>query len=146
MVTVRQESLFLTVCHKKETSHSKKADGMKIVWRNPNPIDRKGPSIARTASVERAGKVLVFYRSLFGLGALGTIFELLVNRPAVSHAAEREVLASSVGCPITNPCSRINQTTKWSIRKSVLRRSISESRTQVMARDVDVLRIELTGV
>ena len=118
---------------------------MKVVWRNPNPIDRKGPSIARTASVERAGKVLVFYRSLFGLGALGTIFELLVNRPAVSHAAEREVLASSVGCPITN-CSRMNQTTEWSIRRSVLRRSISESRTQVMARDVDVLRIELTGV
>jgi hypothetical protein len=60
---------------------------MKIAWRNPNPIERKGPSIARTASVEKSGKMLVFYRSSSGLGALGTIFELLVNRRAVSRAA-----------------------------------------------------------
>ena len=64
---------------------------MKIVWRNPYLIEYKGPSIARTASMERAGKVLVFYRSSSGLGALGTIFELLVNRCTVSDAAWRAV-------------------------------------------------------
>jgi hypothetical protein len=60
---------------------------MKIVWRNPNPIDRKRFSIARREAVEQGGKVLVFYQSSSGLGALGTIFELLANRRIVSHAA-----------------------------------------------------------
>jgi hypothetical protein len=60
---------------------------MKIVWRSPNPIVRTEPSLARTASMEKAGKMLVFYRSSSGLGALGTMFELLVTRRAVPHAA-----------------------------------------------------------
>ena len=82
--------IILTVPKKKNhltNTFFKKADGMKIVWHNPNPIESKGPSISRTASVERAGKVRVFYRSSSGLGALGTVFELLLNRQAVSQAA-----------------------------------------------------------
>ena len=64
-----------------------KAEAMKIVWRNPNWIERKALSIARTTAVEQAGKVLVFYRSCSGGGSLDTIFELIVNRRAVPHAA-----------------------------------------------------------
>lgn len=60
---------------------------MKIVWRNPNPIDSKRPSIARTASVEQAGNLLVFYRSSSGLGALGTILELVVYRRTLPNAS-----------------------------------------------------------
>ena len=60
---------------------------MKIVWRNPNPIDRKSFSIVKTSAVEQPDELRVFYRSSRGPGALGTIFELLVNRDAVSRAA-----------------------------------------------------------
>jgi hypothetical protein len=84
---------------------------MKIVWRNPNPIEHKGPSITRTASMEKAGKMVVFYRSSSGLGALGTIFELLVNRRAVSHAGIAESLGPFGQTPDYEPCSRMNQTT-----------------------------------
>ena len=60
---------------------------MKIVWRNPNLINRTSFSIVRTLAVEQPDELRVFYRSSRGPGALGTIFELLVNRDAVSRAA-----------------------------------------------------------
>jgi hypothetical protein len=60
---------------------------MKIVWRNPNPINRTSLSIVKTLAVEQPDEWRVFYRSSWGPGALGTIFELLVNRDAVSRAA-----------------------------------------------------------
>jgi hypothetical protein len=60
---------------------------MKIVWRNPTPINRMSLSIVKTSAVEQPDELRVFYRSSRGPGALGTIFELLVNRDAVSRAA-----------------------------------------------------------
>jgi hypothetical protein len=60
---------------------------MKIVWRNPNPINRTSFSIVKTLAVEQPDELRVFYSSSRGLGALGTIFELLINRDALSRAA-----------------------------------------------------------
>jgi hypothetical protein len=60
---------------------------MKIVWRNPNPINRTSFSIMKTLAVEQPDELQAFYRSSRGPGALGTIFELLINRGAVSRAA-----------------------------------------------------------
>lgn len=60
---------------------------MKIVWHNPNRINRTSFSIVKTLVVEQPDDLQVFYRSSRGPGALGTIFELLVNRDAVSCAA-----------------------------------------------------------
>jgi len=60
---------------------------MRIVWRNPNLINRTSFSIVKTSAVEHPDELRVFYRSSRGPGALGTIFELLVNRDAVSRAA-----------------------------------------------------------
>jgi hypothetical protein len=60
---------------------------MKIVWRNPNAIDRTSFSIVKTSAAEQPDELRVFYRSSRGPEALGTIFELLVNRDAVSRAA-----------------------------------------------------------
>jgi hypothetical protein len=60
---------------------------MKIVWRNPNPIDRASFSIVKTLAVEHPDELLVFYRSSRGPGALGTVFELLVNRDGGARAA-----------------------------------------------------------
>jgi hypothetical protein len=57
---------------------------MKIVWRNPHPINRTSFSIVKTLAVEQPDELRMFYRSSRGPGALGTIFELLVNRDAVS--------------------------------------------------------------
>ena len=58
---------------------------MNIVWRNPNPINRTSFSIVKTLAVEHPNELRVFYRSSRGPGA--TIFELLLNRDAVSRAA-----------------------------------------------------------
>jgi hypothetical protein len=60
---------------------------MNIVGRNPNPINRTSFSIVKTLAVEHPDELRVFYRSSRGPGALGTIFELLLNRDAVSRAA-----------------------------------------------------------
>jgi hypothetical protein len=60
---------------------------MKLVWRNPNPINRTSFSIVKTLAVEQPDELRVFYRSSRGPGALGSMFELLVNRNAVSRAA-----------------------------------------------------------
>ena len=60
---------------------------MKIVWHNPNPINLTSFSIVKTLAVEHPDELRVFYRSSRGPGALGTIFELLLNRDAVSRAA-----------------------------------------------------------
>jgi hypothetical protein len=60
---------------------------MKIVWRNPSPINRTLFSIVKTLAVEQPDELRVFYRSSRGPGALGTIFELLINRYAASCAA-----------------------------------------------------------
>jgi hypothetical protein len=60
---------------------------MKIVWRNPSPLNRTSFSIVKRLAVEQPADLRVFYRSSRGPGALGTIFELLVNRDAVSCAA-----------------------------------------------------------
>jgi hypothetical protein len=60
---------------------------MNIVWRNPNPINRTSFSIVKTLAVEHPDELRVFYRSSRGPGALGTIFELLLNRDADSRAA-----------------------------------------------------------
>jgi hypothetical protein len=47
---------------------------MKIVWRNPNPINRTSFSIVKTLPVEQADEMRVLYRSSKGAGALGTIY------------------------------------------------------------------------
>ena len=60
---------------------------MKIVWRNRNPINRTSFSIVKTLAVEQPDELRVFYRSSRGPGVLGTLFELLTNRNAVSRAA-----------------------------------------------------------
>jgi hypothetical protein len=60
---------------------------MRIVWRNPNPINRTSFSIVRTLAIEHPDELRLFYRSSRGAGALGTLFELLVNRDAASRAA-----------------------------------------------------------
>jgi len=60
---------------------------MKIAWRNPNPINRTSFSIVKTLAVEQPDELRVFYRSSRGLGALGTIFVLLLNRDRLSRAA-----------------------------------------------------------
>jgi len=60
---------------------------MKIVWRNPNLVNRTSFSIVKTLAEEQSDELRVLYRSSRGPGALGTIFELLVNRGAVSRAA-----------------------------------------------------------
>jgi len=60
---------------------------MKIVWRNPNSMNSMSFSIVKTLAVEQPDELRVFYRSSRGLGALGTLFELLVNRDAISGAA-----------------------------------------------------------
>jgi hypothetical protein len=60
---------------------------MKIVWRNPRPINRTSLSIVKTLALEHPNELRVFYRSSVGPGALGTIFELLINRDAVFGAA-----------------------------------------------------------
>ena len=60
---------------------------MKIVWRNINSVGRTSFSIVKTSAVEHPDELRVFYRSSRGPGALGTIFELLVNRDAVSRVA-----------------------------------------------------------
>jgi hypothetical protein len=60
---------------------------MKIVWRNPNLINGKSFSIVKTLAEEQPDELRVFHRSSRGPGALGTIFELLVNRDVVSRAA-----------------------------------------------------------
>ena len=60
---------------------------MKIVWRNPNPINPPSFSIVKALSIEQPHTLRVFYRSSRGLGVPGTTFELLVKRDAVSRAA-----------------------------------------------------------
>jgi hypothetical protein len=60
---------------------------MKIVWRNPNSIDHTSFLIMKALAVEQPDELRVFYRSSRGPGALGIIFELLVNRDGVFHAA-----------------------------------------------------------
>jgi hypothetical protein len=60
---------------------------MKIVWLNPNPINRMSFSIVKTLARQHPDELRVFYRSSRGPGALGTIFELLVSRDAVYRAA-----------------------------------------------------------
>jgi hypothetical protein len=57
---------------------------MKIAWHNPNPINRRSFSIMKTLAIEQPDESRVFYRSSRGRWSLGTIFELLVNRDAVS--------------------------------------------------------------
>jgi hypothetical protein len=59
---------------------------MKIVWRNPNSIDRTSFLIVKRLPVEQPDELRVFYRSR-GSGALGIIFELLVNRDAAFRVA-----------------------------------------------------------
>ena len=60
---------------------------MKIVWRNPNHINSTSWLVEKTSSVEQESKLRVFYHSSRGPGALGTLFELLVNRHVPSCAA-----------------------------------------------------------
>jgi hypothetical protein len=60
---------------------------MKIVWRNPNPMNGTSFSILKALTVEHPDELCVFYSSFRGPDALGTLFELLVNRDAVSGAA-----------------------------------------------------------
>ena len=60
---------------------------MKSFWRNPKLINRTSFSMAKTLAVEQPDELRVLYRSSPGPGALGTIFELLVNRDAASRVA-----------------------------------------------------------
>ena len=60
---------------------------MKIVWRNPNSIDLTALLVVKTLAVEQPDGLRVFYRSCWGPGAFGTLFELLVNGDAASRAA-----------------------------------------------------------
>ena len=70
-----------------DSSSSARLAAMKIVWRNPNPIIPPSFSIVKTLAIERPDTLRVFYRSSSGVGGLGTMFELLVNRDAVSSRA-----------------------------------------------------------
>jgi len=74
----------LTLCEGAPSCFNKilsmKVAVMKIVWRNPNHINSTSCLIEKTSSVERGSKLRVFYHSSRGPGALGTLFELLVNR------------------------------------------------------------------
>lgn len=60
---------------------------MKIVWRNPNPLDPTPFSIVKTLAMEQPDTLRVFYLSSRGLEEFGTVFELLINRDVVSRAA-----------------------------------------------------------
>jgi hypothetical protein len=60
---------------------------VRIVWRNPNPINRTSFSIVRTLAIEHPDELRLFYRSSRSPGTLGTLFELRVNRDWVSRAA-----------------------------------------------------------
>ena len=60
---------------------------MKIVWRNPNSIDRASLLRVKKLAVEQPDQLRVLYRSSGGTGALGMIFELLVNRHTVARVA-----------------------------------------------------------
>lgn len=91
----RSPSDGLAKCHCIDTSKNEfrkyrifEAGGlvMKIVWRNSKPIDHTSFSIMKTLGAEQPDELRVFYRSSRGLGALGTIFELLVNHDAASRA------------------------------------------------------------
>ena len=73
---------------------------MKIVWRNPNPINRTSFSIVKTLAVEQPEELRVFYCSSRGPSALGTMFELVVHRNALPHADNPSVNHSvSSKCP-----------------------------------------------
>lgn len=74
------------VLPKYRSSNAKKAV-MKIVWRNPNPIDRTSFSIEKTLAIEQPDGLLLFYRSSTGTGTRGTLFELFVHRNGDSRAA-----------------------------------------------------------
>lgn len=74
------------VLPKYRSSKAKKAV-TKIVWRNPNPIDRTSFSIEKTLAIEQPHGLLLFYRSSRSPGVPGTLFELFVHRNADSRAA-----------------------------------------------------------
>jgi hypothetical protein len=85
---------------------------MKIVWRNPNAIDRTSFSIVKTPAAEQPDELRVFYRSSRGPEALGTIlsYSSIVTRslardnPSVNHAI-------TVRCrPAALPDSKIGET------------------------------------
>jgi hypothetical protein len=60
---------------------------MKIVWRNPNPINPTSFAIVKTLAIEQSDTLRVFYLSSRGFDVFGTMFELLVHRDVVSRAA-----------------------------------------------------------
>ena len=60
---------------------------MKIVWRNPNPINPRSFATVKRLAIEQPDPLRVFYLSSRDLEELGTVFELLVNRNVVSRAA-----------------------------------------------------------
>lgn len=60
---------------------------MRIVWHNPNRINRTSFSIVKTLAIEHSDELRVFYRSSRSPGGIGTLFELRVNRDAVPRAA-----------------------------------------------------------
>lgn len=60
---------------------------MKIVWRNPNPINRTSFSIVKTLAVEQPDELRVFYRSSRGPGALAPYlsYRSTVTRSLARH-------------------------------------------------------------
>src|SRR5260370_16232823 len=60
---------------------------MKIVWRNPNPINRTSFSIVKTLAVEHPDELRVFYRSSRGPGALAPCLSYwsIVTRSLTRH-------------------------------------------------------------
>jgi hypothetical protein len=94
---------------------------MKIVWRNPNPISRTSFSIVKTLDVERPDELRMSYRSSRGPGALGTIFELRLNRDAVSpvpHNPSVNHLVSLECQPAAMRDSRIREMLHSAARRS----------------------------
>jgi hypothetical protein len=60
---------------------------MKIIWRNSNRIAQNPVFIVRAGGLDEPGQVQRFYQASSGLGTLGAIFELWVNRKKAPHAA-----------------------------------------------------------
>jgi hypothetical protein len=62
---------------------------MKIVWRNPNPINRTSFSIVKTLAVEQPDELRVFYRSSRGPGAREPVAPYLSDWSTVTRSVAR---------------------------------------------------------
>ncbi len=77
---------------------------MKIIWRNPNRIAQNPMSVVSTGCLEEPSQVQRFYRSSWGLGILGTKFELWVNyKKSPNRCMERSISSPSLEADERSP-------------------------------------------